>query len=268
MAIVALHSSATGLTALSTKLDVIANNLANANTNGFKASRVNFQDLIYETKAHPGVENANGDQRPAGIQVGLGVQIANTELDQKPGSAITTTNQLDLFIEGDGYFQVALPNDQGGIGYTRTGNFFLNKDSEIVLGNAEGPRMEPPITVPTDVARISVAKDGQVIGFRDEDPVGQNLGQIQLARFVNPKGLKAIGGNIFIETDASGQREEGVPGTGGLGKLLQSFIESSNVDPVTELVELIKTQRAFEMNSQTIQAADEALGVISNLRRF
>ncbi len=267
MAVIALHSAATGLSAMSTSIDVIANNLANVNTTGFKAMRTNFEDLIYQEKAQPGVENANGDQRPTGLYVGLGTKVSNTQADFEQGSALETGQPLDLMIEGQGFFKVAILAEQGGIGYTRAGNFFLNSDGEVVLGNSDGPRLEPPIQIDPDTTRISVSSTGEIIAFTLDDPAGQNVGEIELAGFVNPAGLRPIGGNLFVETEASGPPIEGVPGEGNLGTILQGFVESSNVDPVRELISLIKTQRAFEMNSQTIQAADEVLQVIGNLRR-
>jgi len=303
MATIALHSAATGLSALSTQIDVIANNLANVNTTAFKGSRVNFETLLYEELRQPGVENANGDRTPAGTFVGLGVQVSNTEFAFSPGSAVETGNPLALYIKGNGFFAVDIVEDEGeGIGYTRSGNFFVNREGEMVFGNSDGPRLEPPIDLPTDATSVSIAADGTVSVTTPGSATQQVVGQIELVLFANPKGLKPIGGsifvesdasgdpipvnpgedgagtieqglkpigaNIFVETESSGPPIEGNPGEDGLGEVLQGFLESSNVNPVRELVDLIKTQRAFEMNSQSIQAADEALQVVSNLRRF
>ena len=269
MAVTALHSAATGLSALSTEIDIIANNLANVNTTGFKSSRANFEDLLYQEKAQPGVENANGDMSPAGLFVGLGTRISNTQFDFATGSPVDTGRELDLMIDGNGLFQVSILEEIGdGVGYTRAGNFFVNRDGDLVLGNSDGPRLEPPITVPADTLSIEVSSDGTVSVFLPAQVEPSNIGQIQLASFINPNGLKSIGGNLYVESAASGPPIQGNPGEGTLGTILQSFLESSNVDPVKELVQLIKTQRAFEMNSQSIQAADEALQVIGNLRRF
>jgi len=269
MAVIALDSAATGLSALSTEIDVIANNLANANTVGFKASRVNFQDLLYQQKAQPGVENENGDISPAGLHVGLGVKISNTQFDFSQGSATPGSGDLDMMIEGPGLFKVSLLPDQGdGVGYSRAGNFTLNRDGEVVLGNSEGPRLEPPIDIPEGTTNIQVSADGIVSGVEPGGVERTEFGQLELATFVNPSGLKPIGQNLFIETDGSGPPIEGAPGEAGFGRILHKFLESSNADPVKELVSLIKAQRAFEMNSQTIQAADQALQVIGNLRRF
>lgn len=269
MAITALHSAATGLSALDTELDVIANNLANANTTGFKASRVAFEDLLYLEKAQPGVENANGDQRPTGIFVGLGTRVSGTQVDFRQGDPVQTDRQLDFSIDGHGFFQVnILENEGNGIGYTRAGNFFVNSEGDLVLGNAQGPRLEPPINIPADAIKVEVSADGNVFAFQPGAVEPTNVGQLEIATFVNNPGLRPIGGNLYVETAASGPPIEGTPGEGQLGTILQNFLEGSNVNPVRELVELIKTQRAFELNSQSIQAADEALQVVGNLRRF
>ena len=269
MAIIALHSAATGLNALETQIDVIANNLANVNTTGFKASRVNFEDLLYQNKAQPGVENANGDKRPTGIHVGLGVQIANTDRSFEQGAPVNTHRPTDVMIQGNGFFAVDIPEETStGIGYTRAGNFIINADGELVLGTLDGPRLEPPVTIPSGAEEIDITSDGRVFVRVSGASEASEVGQIELSSFINPSGLISIGGNIFVESDASGPPIEGSPGQAGFGTLVNGFLEDSNVDPVTELVDLIKAQRAFEMNSQSIQAADQALQVLSNLRRF
>jgi flagellar basal-body rod protein FlgG len=269
MALIALHSGATGLSAQSTALDVIANNLANVNTDGFKASRVNFQDLLYLEKAQPGVENANGDQRPVGTYVGLGVKIAGTILDFGTGAANRTDRELDIMIEGPGFFQVEIDDEVGeGIGYTRAGSFALNSEGEFVLINDQGRRLIPEIVVPEGASSISVSNDGIVSAAVPGQIEEVEIGQLQLATFINPAGLKQIGENLFVPSVASGDPSIGDPLDGGRGGLRQGFLEGSNVDPVTELVNLIRTQRAFELNSQTIQAADQVLQGVSNLRRF
>ncbi|MEZ6190166.1 MAG: flagellar basal-body rod protein FlgG [Phycisphaerales bacterium] len=269
MAITALHSAATGLSSLSMSLDVTANNLANANTVGFKASRSNFEDLLYLQKAQPGVENAIGDMRPAGIQVGLGTRMSNTQADFTTGSPQITGQDFDMMIQGDGFFKVAiLPDQGGGFGYTRAGNFFRNNEGDLVLGNSNGPRLDPAINVPEGITQVTISQDGVISGVLPGGVEPTELGQLQIATFVNRAGLESIGGNIFTETVASGAAIEGAPGEGTLGTIQHKALESSNVDPVIELISLIKTQRAFEMNSQTIKAADEALQVIGNLSRF
>ena len=269
MASIGLHTAATGLSSLQLKLDTIANNLANSNTNGFKAQRVNFEDLLYQDKVQPGLENANGDQRPVGIQVGMGVRVSNVDRDFRQGSAIETGQELDLMIDGAGFFAVDLFEDEGnGIGYARVGNFFKNADGDMVLGNSQGPRLEPLINIPDDARSLQIQADGRIMALLDGATELEEIGQIQLVTFVNPKGLRSIGENVFVETGASGPPVEGEPGLEGVGTIKQGFLEGSNVDAVRELVELINVQRAFEMNSQSIQAADEAMQVVANLRRF
>jgi flagellar basal-body rod protein FlgG len=271
MAVIALHSAATGLGALSTQIDVIANNLANINNDGFKASRVNFEDLMYQELSQPGVQNANGDDRPTGIHVGLGTRVSGTDHDFRQGAVRQTERPIDFMIEGEGFFKVKIMDDESkdGFGYTRSGNFFINSDSELVLGTSFGPRLEPAITIPNNAIRqsIQITSDGRI--FAEIPGTGQiELGQIELTSFVNPRGLSPIGGNIYIETEGSGTPIAGNPGEDGRGKVINGHLEGSNVNPVTELVDLIKAQRYFEMNSQSIQAADQALQVVSNLRRF
>lgn len=268
MAVQALNSAATGMNALSTEIDVISNNLANVNTTGFKASRVNFEDLLYQQQRQPGVENGENSTPPAGLQVGLGTRISNTQFDFRTGSAIITDRPLDVQIEGDGFFKVDILEEfGGGTGYTRAGNFFINKDGDMVLGNTDGPRLADGINISGDVKGISISASGEVSVINPDNSVS-SVGTIELHKFVNASGLQSIGGNIYVETEISGPATGGAAGTQGFGKLAQGQLESSNVNPVTELVALIKTQRAFEMNSQTIQAADEVLQVVSNLRRF
>ena len=268
MAVQALHSAATGMNALATELDVISNNLANVNTTGFKASRVNFEDLVYQQHRQPGLESGEETTPVAGLQVGLGTQISNTQYDFTVGNAVPTNSEFDMYISGNGFFQVEILEEfGGGIGYTRAGNFGTNRDGELVLANSDGVRLADGITIPDDAVSVSIASDGTITAtFGDNSET--NLGQIELHSFVNPTGLRSIGGNIFVETEISGPATQGVPGEGVLGTIMQNHLESSNVDPVTELVSLIKTQRAFEMNSQTIQAADELLQTVGNLRRF
>lgn len=269
MALVALHSAATGLSALNTDLDVLANNLANVNTDGFKASRVNFQDLIYQEKELPGVENSNGDQRPTGLYVGLGVKVSGTQLDFAQGAPLQTGRELDLLIDGNGFFQVQVEDDRGanGIAYTRSGNFTLNRDGEIVLANDQGRRLEPIITVPQDAQKITVNADGRVFVLQPGQAEPTEVGQIEIAAFMNPAGLKQLGENLFVESAASGPPITGEPATENLGRLQSGFLEGSNVDPTRELIKLIRSQRAFEMNSNVIRAADETLRSVANLRR-
>jgi flagellar basal-body rod protein FlgG len=267
MAIIALQSSATALSALNTQLDVTANNLANVNTNGFKSSRVNFQDLLYIEKAQPGVENANGDKRPTGLYVGLGVKVSGTQLDFTDGTTIQTGRPLDLRIEGLGFFKVKVEDSQGGFAYTRAGNFTTNRDGELVLGTDQGRRLDPNIIIPPDATSITIDANGIVSVLQPGKNDLNQVGAIQLAAFVNPAGLKQIGENLYTETAASGPPIEGKPGEDQRGTLQQAALESSNVDPTKELVEMIRTQRAFEMNSNSIKAADDTLRAVAQLRR-
>ncbi len=268
MAIMALNSAATGMRALSQQLDVISNNIANVNNDGFKSSRVNFEDIFYQTLQAPGTQNSNNDIRPVGIQIGLGTKVSGTQLDMTQGSALGTGRELDVMIEGDGFFGVRVLSGQGdGLAYTRTGKFFTNKDGNLVLNSGDGYKLDPPITIPTDATHIDISQDGRVFATVPGSTSPQDQGQIQLTRFTNPQGLIQIGGNLYQRSDASGEPIVGNPAADGNGNLRQNFLETSNTDPVKELVDLIKTQRSFELNSQSIQAADQMLQQIGNLRR-
>jgi len=268
MAIIALHSAASGMKALDTKLDVTANNLANVNTTGFKGSRVNFEDLLYLIKREPGVPNADNEPIPHGIQVGLGVQVSGTQLNFQPGSVDPTDGKLDLRLDGPGFFQVrSIYNGDPIVAYTRAGNFTTNSEGTLVLGNSLGTPMEPPVTIPQDAEEIAIGANGEVRVRQPGAAALTTVGQIQLARFVNPEGLKQIGTTLYAETDASGPPVTGDPQSDGLGSIHQGQLEMSNVEPVRELISLITTQRAFELNSQSIQAADQSLQIVSNLRR-
>ncbi len=269
MAIIAMQSSASGLRALDTRLDVIANNLANVNTEGFKSSRVNFEDLLYLERAQPGVENAIGDQRPTGLYVGLGVGVSGTQQDFTLGTPINTTSPTDLMIEGRGFFKVRVEDSlgNGGVAYTRNGNFVRNSEGDLVLANSDGRYLDPPINIPAEATNISITPDGRVIYTANGDPNQQEAGQIQISLFVNPEGLSSIGANLWVESAASGPPIDGQPSTENFGSLRGSTLEGSNVDPSRELIELIRTQRAFEMNSQAIRAADETLQSVAQLRR-
>ncbi len=271
MAIAALNSAATGLNALSTRIDVIANNLANAETTAFKRSRVNFEDLYYQKLRQPGITTATGDISPAGIFVGSGVKLSNTQLDLTVGSPERTDRPLDVAIQGPGFFKVKVADGIGdGIAYTRNGNFILNNEGELVIGLGDGYRLEPPIRVPigTPQDKITIGTDGTIEVKESDTAESQTLGQLVVYQFVNPQGLELLGGSLYQPTQASGDPIETVPGQEGSGLLLQNYLEASNVDPVKELVALIKTQRAFELNSQSIQTADQALQTVGNLRRF
>jgi flagellar basal-body rod protein FlgG len=268
MAITALHSAATGLSSLSTAIDVIANNLANAETTAFKSSRVNFEDLFYQTLKAPGATSGNGDISPAGIFVGLGTRISNTQLDLTEGSLQSTDNATDVAIQGPGFFRVKILSTIGdGTAYTRNGQFFINSQNELVVGMGDGYELDPPITIPTGVTSLTITPDGIITGIKPGATTPSQLGQFQISQFVNPQGLQLLGGSLYQETQASGPPITGNPGDQGAGTIMQNTLEASNVDPVNELVTLIQTQRAFELNSQSIQTADQALQTITNLRR-
>jgi flagellar basal-body rod protein FlgG len=269
MAIIALQSASSALNALNTQLDVAANNLANINTVGFKGSRANFQDLLYLERQIPGVENSNGDQRPTGLYVGLGVKVSGTQQTFAQGSPEPTENDLDLMIDGRGFFMVEVEPSTatGGVAYTRAGNFTLNADREIVLANSDGRRLVPTFTIPEDAERVDISTDGRVFVRIPGEAEPQEIGQLQLANFVNPAGLRQIGSNLWDESAASGPPIIGNPGEDNRGLLNQRMLERSNVDPTRELISLITVQRAFEFNSQSIRAADESLRTVSQLRR-
>lgn len=268
MSITALQSAASGMSALNTHLEVISNNLANVNTPGFKSSRTNFQDLLYVERQQPGVQNASGDQRPIGLYVGLGVKAAGTQLDFKPGALLDTGRELDVAVQGNGFFRVRVQDQIGdGFAYTRTGAFALNSDGELVLASDQGRRLEPNIVVPQNAIQMSIDATGKVFIQVPNQVNLEQIGQLELSTFINPAGLKQIGENLYAETVASGAPTTGNPGSDQRGTLVQKFLEGSNVDPTNELIDLIRTQRAFEMNSNTIRAADQVLQTVSNLRR-
>ncbi|MEL7240189.1 MAG: flagellar hook-basal body complex protein, partial [Planctomycetota bacterium] len=215
MAITALNTAATGLKALSTRIDVIANNLANAETTAFKRQRVNFEDLLYLTKRHPGALNATDDAAPAGIQVGLGVRVSNTQLDLEVGSLEQTNLPLDVAIVGSGFFKVEVAEGFGdGVAFTRNGNFFRNNEGDLVLGIGDGYRLDPPINIPQDVPAdtITISENGRVTGLQPGQIEPTEFGQLELVRFVNPQGLRLLGGSLYMETEASGQALTADPG--------------------------------------------------------
>lgn len=230
---------------------------------------MNFEDLLYQVKREPGIPNAEDEPIPHGILVGTGVKVSGTQLNFSPGAVDTTGKPLDLQIEGEGFFQVRTVQDGDTVtAYTRAGDFVKNSLGNIVLGNSGGAVLEPPVVIPDDAIEISIGRNGEVRVRQQGANTLNTVGQIELARFVNPEGLKQIGRNLYTETDASGTPLTGTPEADGLGATVQGSLEMSNVDPVRELIDLITTQRAFEMNSQSIQSADESLRIVSNLRRF
>jgi flagellar basal-body rod protein FlgG len=266
MSIRALNTAASGMDAMQFRLDVIANNLANAQTTAFKSSRVNFEDLFYQNFRIPGMLNQLGNPTSVGQSVGLGVRVQSTELNFTPGSLTNTGGNLDMAIVGDGFFQL---NDGNQILYTRAGNFSVNANGQIVLASADqGRLLEPAITIPQDAIQVTISSDGIVSVLQPGQTQLNPIGNIQLVRFINPQGLLSNGQNLYSQTVASGTPQTSIPGQNGLGTIKQMFLEASNVEPVTELVNLISTQRAFELNSQAIQVADQTWQLVNNLRRF
>jgi flagellar basal-body rod protein FlgG len=260
----ALAIAATGMNAQQTNLEVIANNIANINTTGFKRARAEFSDLLYQTERLQGVPNrANDNIVPEGASIGLGVKTTAIRNLHIQGSLTSTGNKFDLALTGNGWFQV-----QGADGetlYTRAGAFNTNANGELVT--ADGYLVEPSITVPTNTVEVIVNKTGEVFARIDGQTALQQLGQLQLANFANEAGLEPLGDNLFKETTASGPANTGVPGDPGFADVEQGYLENSNVDPVKEITELISAQRAYEMNSKVIQAADEMAAVVSkNIR--
>ncbi len=269
MAITALHSAASGMRALDEKLNVVANNLANINTNGFKRDRLNFEDLLYNVKREPGILNADQEPIPNGVLIGSGVRVSGTQRNFEPGAVDQTNRPLDMRIEGQGFFQVRTIEDGTQIiAYTRAGNFVQNSVGNLVLANGDGAVLEPPITIPSDAIETTISRNGEIRVRQQGSNALNTVGQLELARFVNQEGLKQIGRNLYVETDASGTPVLGQPQADGLGAIDQGSLEMSNVDPVRELIDLITTQRAFELNSQSVQSADETLRIVSTLRRF
>jgi flagellar basal-body rod protein FlgG len=244
-------------------LDVISNNLANVQTAGFKRSRVDFQDLVYEVLQNPGAASAQGQEIPAGFQVGHGSRAVATQRLFVKGDLQQTGNVLDVAIEGDGFFQVQLPS--GETGYTRSGAFKKNSQGQIVT--SDGFLIQPQITIPPNAVSVAIGLDGTVSVVQSGQAQPQTAGTIELVRFINPAGLQSQGRNIFLPTQASGEPVPGAPGTDGLGTLLQGFVEGSNVNVVEEMVGMIVTQRAYEINSRAIRTADEMMQTANNLVR-
>jgi flagellar basal-body rod protein FlgG len=259
----ALWTAGTGMNVQQSNLDVIANNIANVNTNGYKRSRADFQDLMYQTLRLQGVKTESGSQVPTGIQIGHGAMLASVQKVFLQGDYTQTQGELDLAIEGSGFFQVTLPS--GDKAYTRSGSF--KSDSEGKVVTSDGYLLDPNITVPQGTIKLSVESDGTVSATVQGQSKPQQVGKIELATFANPSGLKATGKCLFTETDASGTPTTGAPGANGMGTLLQGFLEMSNVNVMQEMINLIMGQRAYEVNSKAIQAADEMLQMANNVRR-
>ncbi len=260
-----LYTTATGMKAQQTMVDMIANNIANVNTAGFKRSQASFEDLLYVTLQSPGLASgAGGAAVPIGTQIGSGTRLNGTTKVYSAGTLEITERPLDLAIDGDGFFAVTLPD--GGTGYTRDGQLQVNAEGKLVTGS--GNVLLPEITVPTDTLEINIDPEGRVSGRTAGNPdTATQFGQITIHRFINPSGMLAVGGNVARPTAASGQPVSSTPGLNGLGTLKQGFVERSNVSIVNELVSLIVAQRAYEVNSKAIQASDQMLSTATNIVR-
>ena len=256
-----MWSAASGMAAQQMTIDVIANNLANVNTTSFKKSRSEFQDLMYQTLSQAGAITEEGGQIPTGIAIGMGTMPVGVQKQFMQGDFKETKNELDIAIEGKGFFRV-LNNDEEL--YTRAGNFKLDTDGNLVTPNGEP--LQPGFTIPTDTVSVGIDKEGTVTVF-DPSGAGSSIGEIELYNFTNPAGLISMGRNLYRPTDASGEAIVGTPGSDGMGTLVQGFLEISNVDVVEEMVSMIMAQRAYEINSKAIQTCDSMLQVSNNIKR-
>ncbi|HEC11720.1 MAG TPA: flagellar basal-body rod protein FlgG [Acidiferrobacteraceae bacterium] len=256
----ALWIGKTGLDAQQTRMAVISNNLANVNTTGFKRSRAVFEDLLYQNVRQVGAQSSQNTQLPSGLSLGTGVRTVATEKLHTQGNIIQTGNPLDMALNGRGLLQVLLPD--GTVAYTRDGSFQVDAQGQMV--NAAGYTIQPSITIPQNVLSITIGSDGVVSALTPGATAPTTLGNIQLADFINPAGLQAMGENLFLESAASGTPQTGTPGLTGLATLIQGSVESSNVNVVEELVNMIETQRAYEMNSKVISTVDQMLAYVSN----
>lgn len=260
----AMQTASTGMTAQQLNIDTIANNLANVNTNGFKRSRAEFADLLYQIQRLPGSSSSNVGVFPVGIQIGAGVRPITVAKEYEQGSLRQTANSLDLAIEGTGFFQVQRPD--GTTMYTRSGSFKINNSGNVVTG--DGDFLIPSITIPSGTLNIDIGQDGTVSVLLPGVAQATQVGQVQLVRFPNPAGLIAQGGNLFLNSTSSGSAQAGTPGfTTGFGMIRQGFLESSNVNIADEMVNMIIAQRSYEINAKAIQASDDMMSVVNNLRR-
>ena len=256
-----LWISKTGLDAQQTNMDVISNNLANVSTNGFKRARAVFEDLLYQTLRQPGAQSSQQTQLPSGLQIGTGVRPVASERVFTQGNLQKTDNALDVAINGGGFFQVQLPD--GTTAYTRDGSFHVNAQGQLVTSS--GYQVQPAITIPNNAISVTIARDGVVSVTRSGSAAPTQVGALQLASFINPPGLQSMGENLYLETAASGTPSTNTPGSNGLGLLNQGYVETSNVNVVEELVNMIQTQRAYEINSKSIQASDQMLQKLTQL---
>jgi len=256
-----LWISKTGLDAQQTQLDVIANNLANVSTNGFKRSRGVFEDLLYQTLRPAGAQSSQQTQVPTGLQIGTGARPVTTARIHTQGNLQQTGNALDLAINGPGFFQILQPD--GTTAYTRDGSFHVDSNGQVV--NSNGFALQPAITIPQNALQITIGQDGTVSVLVPGQATPSQVGTIQLANFINPAGLHSLGQNLYLETAASGTPSTNTPGTNGIGALSQGYVETSNVNVVEELVNMIATQRAYELNSKAIQTSDQMLARLTQL---
>jgi len=256
-----LYIAKTGMDAQQAQMDVISNNLANIGTTGFKGSRAVFQDLIYQTLSQPGAQSTQQTQIPSGMQIGTGVQIISTERLQTQGNLTQTSNTFDMAIQGSGFFQVLMPD--GTTGYTRDGSFTQNNQGALVTSS--GYPLQPSITVPANATNVTIGTDGTVTMTTAGSSTPVTVGTIQLAMFINPTGLQSLGSNLYQQTAASGTPTVTTPGTNAAGTLNQGYVEASNVNVVQELVNMITSQRAYEINSKTITASDQMLQKIEQM---
>ena len=251
----ALWISKTGLAAQDTALRTISNNLANVGTTGYKKDRPVFEDLMYQINQQPGGQSSQDSTLPTGVQLGTGVRIAATQKQFTMGSLQPTERSLDMAIEGNGFFQISLPD--GNLGYTRTGSFSVDQDGQLVT--AQGYTLEPVINIPDDTVSLTIGRDGTVSALQDDQTSPTEVGNIQLSTFINSAGLEAKGSNLYSETIASGAPQETTPGENGSGMVLQGVLEASNVSVVEEMVNMVATQRAYEMNARVVTTADQML---------
>jgi flagellar basal-body rod protein FlgG len=256
-----LWISKTGLDAQQTQMDVIANNLANVSTNGFKRTRAVFEDLLYQNIRQPGAQSSQQTQLPSGLQLGTGVRSVATERNFSQGNLQETGNSKDVAIQGEGFFQVLLPD--GATAYTRDGSFQVDNQGQLVT--ASGYAVQPAITIPADATSLTIGRDGTVSITQAGSATATEVGALQLATFINPAGLMAKGENLYVETSASGNANTNTPGSNGSGTLSQGFVETSNVNVVEELVNMIQTQRAYEINSKSITTSDQMLQKLTQM---
>jgi flagellar basal-body rod protein FlgG len=256
----ALWVAKTGLEAQQTRMSVISNNLANVNTTGFKRDRAMFEDMLYQNIRQVGALSSQNSRLPTGLQLGTGVRTVATEKIHTLGNIVQTSNSLDVAIQGRGFFQILQPD--GNLAYSRDGSFKLDETGQLV--NSSGLVLQPAITIPADATSVTIGSDGVVSALTPGSAAPTQLGSIQLADFINPTGLQAVGQNLFVETASSGSPTTGTPGLNGIGSVVQGALETSNVNVVEELVNMIETQRAYEMNSKAIQATDSMLQYVTN----